>query len=297
MRWPADHPLHHDEALAVFAAGVDELCPDATVRETFRYVAGRRVTTLVDVGGRPAVLKVFANPRARGNHRRLRALAVSGLGDIVPRSLGCDRGGHVGLISFRPGAVLDTLPDPLFVEASGLAGAALRRLHDSAAALDRTWTRTEEVQLLRKRAPQSMQHVLIGMDLESGAADDGPLVASHRDCHPRQLVHTGAGVAWIDLDDAAMAPAALDVGNLVAHLTREAVIDRRAVAVATAAQEAFLAGYRWPAARCGLLAQWVQLALLRLAGLAESRHDSPGERDALLIEAQSLRLFPGVSVG
>ena len=297
MHWPADHPLHHDEVLAAFAAAADELCARATVLETFRYVPGRRVTTLIDVAGRPAVLKIFANPRARGNHRRLRAMELAGLGAIVPRSLGCDRSGHVGLISFRPGAVLDTLADARFVDASGRAGVALRRLHDSAAALDRVWTRADEVRLLRKRAPQSMQHVLDGMDLESGSVDDGPLVTSHRDCHPRQLVHTGGDVAWIDLDDAAMAPAALDVGNLVAHLTREAVTDRRSISVAVAEQEAFLAGYRWPAGGSGLLAQWVQLALLRLAGLAESRHGSPGERDALLIEAQSLRLLPGVAIG
>lgn len=309
MPWPADHPLRTDAGLAPHAAGAAQLCPGAVALRTLRHVAGRRVTTLVrldggdggdgrdGLDGETAVLKVFANPRARGNHRRLCRLEAAGLGDIVPRSLGCDPSGHVGLVSYQEGEILDTLPDDAFVRAAGLGGVALRRLHHSGAMFDRTWTRDDELDLLRKRTPASMQHVLAGLDLAGDADLDGPLVSAHRDCHPRQLVATPTGsVAWIDLDDAAMAPAVLDVGNLVAHLTRESVLGRRSLAVTAEAQAAFLAGYRWPAERCPVLARWVQLSLLRLAGLAETRHQAPAERDALLIEAQSLRLLPVIGV-
>ena len=80
-----------------------------------------------------------------------------------------------------------------------------------------------------------------------------------------------------------MAPRGLDVGNLLAHLTREAVVGRRRASVVGAAREAFLSNYDWPETAAAL-ASWEILSLVRLAGLAETRHGSPLERDALVAQ-------------
>lgn len=301
MQWPASHPVRRDPALAAVAAGAEELCPDARVEATLRHVSGQRVTTLVRVDDEPAVLKVFAGPRARGSDRALRVLGARGLTAMVPQARGVDGAGHVALLSYRQGEVLDQLPDDRFVVACAAVGRSLRRVHDSGAELERRWTRLDEVVQLGRRTPASMRAVVSSLVPLRGVSslvdravrlwadgDDGPLVPSHRDCHPRQVICNGSSVAWIDLDDAAMAPAAVDVANMIAHLRREVVLDRRRDDIANAAIGAVLAGYRWPAARGTVLQRWVLLSMLRLAGLAECRHHAPGERDALLLEAGSL---------
>ena len=47
--------------------------------------------------------------------------------------------------------------------------------------------------------------------------DRGPAVAAHRDLHDGQLLWDGCDLSLIDLDTAATAEAALDLGNLAAH--------------------------------------------------------------------------------
>jgi thiamine kinase-like enzyme len=99
--------------------------------------------------------------------------------------------------------------------------------------------------------------------------EDEPPVPSHRDCHPGQVVRTENGVRLIDLDDSAMAPPGIDVGNFVAHLEMDAHIARRTSEGVAEAIDAFLEGY-------GLepptLDSWTRLSLARLAALAETRH-------------------------
>ena len=92
---------------------------------------------------------------------------------------------------------------------------------------------------------------------------------------------SGEAVGFIDLDDCALAPPGLDVGNMVAHLRREALVGRRRDEVAARAVSAFLEAY---GAAPPDLSTWVVLALARLAGLAETHHGSRTERNALLAE-------------
>jgi Ser/Thr protein kinase RdoA (MazF antagonist) len=95
------------------------------------------------------------------------------------------------------------------------------------------------------------------------------------------VVWTGDGVKFIDLDDCAMAPPGLDVGNFVAHLQVDAILESRAKDVIAAAVDAFASGYgSEPLA----LRAWTQIALARLAALAETRHGSV-ERAAALCRA------------
>lgn len=72
----------------------------------------------------------------------------------------------------------------------------------------------------------SGQHLLDDIDrliadLSSGAEDDYVLL--HRDLHDKQLLWDGASLALIDLDTAAYGEAALDLGNLLAHVELRAI--------------------------------------------------------------------------
>jgi Ser/Thr protein kinase RdoA (MazF antagonist) len=169
-------------------------------------------------------------------------------------------------------------------------GRILRRLHDSGAALDRTWTWQDELRQLVKQAPPST----LGLARELGASvpdlGGGNLVAAHRDCHPKQVVVDEDGLArWIDLDDCALAPRALDLGNMLAHLRQELLRGTRAAGVILAAEQAFLAGYGpTPDLPKQVLGQWRAVALLRLAGLAATRHAEPALQDRLLAEHAAL---------
>lgn len=279
MQWP-DHLLPADERLHDALDASFAFRPDVTVTEVLRHVTGRRVTALATDGRHTLVVKVFHSPRARGNHRRLSALATAGIADIVPASYGCDATGHVGIVGHRTGTELQAVAQDEWVPACRRAGVALRRLHESGADLDRRWTVDDEVAQLRAMTPEhllsQLQHVIDGASMLHGT----PLVPSHRDCHPRQLVVDGEQVAWIDLDDCTMAPAALDVANMLAHLTREALVGRRDADSVAAARAGFLDGYGGiDRAHCRA---WELLSLARLAGLAETRHHAPAERDAVL---------------
>lgn len=271
MRWPADHPMHHDVALSRWADGAQELCPTAEVRQVLRHLPGRRVATLVDTPAGPAVLKVFARPRGRGNDRRLRLLSTCpSAGALVPRPLGADTSGHVSLVEYLPGEVFDTVDDDRFVAAAPLVGAALAALHASLVELDRGWTWAQEVKLLRDRPAPVTAALVDGVVEQTAHLAAEPVSVAHRDCHPRQIVLTPDGVRWIDLDDLALAPPTLDVGNMIAHLRRDAAFGDRSEAATAAAISGFREGY---GAVSGDLDAWERLALIRLAGLAQTRHD------------------------
>ncbi len=272
MHWPADHPANTDPALRTWAEGAQELCPEASVVTVLRHLPGRRVASLVETTRGRGVLKVFASPRARGNVRRIESLRRSSAGHLVPEPWGVDDAGHVSLVEFVVGQVFDCLDHDGFVATAELAGLALRQLHDSRAILDRTWTLDDEIRLLVSRATTTTQRFVDLAVARAGHLGRDRLVSAHRDCHPRQLVTVAHGVCWIDLDDAAMAPSGLDVGNMVAHLRRDAVLGRRSPAASDQAIVAFRSGYGETASD---VESWEQLSLLRLAGLAETRHQRP----------------------
>jgi Ser/Thr protein kinase RdoA (MazF antagonist) len=273
MRWPADHPLITDDRLSIHAGAVESLLDPAATVHALRHVTGRRVTSLVErPDGSPCVPKVFGSPRARGNHRRLVALAATPVAPFVPRPLAVHPDGHAHLVTWDAGTSLDALDDRAFVVACGRLGVVTRCLHASGARLDRTWTLDDELtQLCRRATGRTARHTAAAASSPAVAALAAqPLVPCHRDLHPRQVVvDRDGGVHLIDLDDAAFAPAGLDVGNLVAHLWRETIVAGRTARVVAAAVEALLDGYGQTVRE---LATWEHLALLRLAGLAESRH-------------------------
>ena len=278
MHWPIDHPAVVDPALAPWSDGVEAVCPSGRSTKVLRYLPGRRVASLVTTPDDEFVVKVFASPRARRQSPSTRAATPSG-GRAIPRPVGVDPAGHVSAVEWVPGEVFDQLPDEVFVTAARSIGTALRRLHQSTVILDRTWTVTEELAQLERRAPIELHHDFESMSSEYRVLGGEPLVTAHRDCHPRQVVVAHGAVHWIDLDDAAMAPAGLDVGNMVAHLRRDAAIGARALDATDAAIEGFLQGY---GPVVGDVVAWERLALLRLAGLAITRHQRPDWSSAVV---------------
>jgi Ser/Thr protein kinase RdoA (MazF antagonist) len=268
MRWPVDHAASCDPGLAPWLDGANELCADARLGPVLRHLPGRRITMRVETPTGPAVLKVFARPRARGNHRRLEALGRSSASDGVPPTMGADTSGHVGLVGWTPGISLPDVHSGEFTECCRQAGTVLASLHGSGAELDRTWTVVDELALLERQAtPQAAGLVELARRIAAPAVQ-APLVSAHRDFHPRQIVVGARGVGMIDLDDAAMAPAALDVGNFIAHLRMDAAIGLRGDSHVRAAIQAFLDGYG-PVEGSEL---WEWLSLVRLMCLATTRH-------------------------
>lgn len=84
-------------------------------------------------------------------------------------------------------------------------------------AVIRTWAAHGQ-RMLPARAPdihRAEQRVLVAL----AATPPDPLVLSHRDLHDKQVLHApGRRPAVLDLDTASRAEAALDLGNLRAHL-------------------------------------------------------------------------------
>ena len=289
MPWPADHPVSTDPGLSPWAGGIDEVAPGARVVEVLRYLPGRRVATLVEHGRELAVVKVFASPRARGNVRRLHALAGSRAAALVPSVLGCDAAGHVLAVTYRHGVLPGSVPDADYAAQFVPIGAGLRRLHDSGTELDRLWEWEQEVTQLRRGAVPATTDLVETLVSSTRWLGGAALVPAHRDFHPRQVV-LGAdrSVAFIDLDDAAMAPRGLDIGNMLGHLVRERATGARSVAATAAASEAFLEGYGACAGIDeGLVTAWTMLTVARLAGLAESRHGDTAQSDTLLGHARA----------
>ncbi len=270
-------PLLEDPEVATFLSRIHGLT-------MLRHVPRRRLTGSGELNGRPVIVKIFGSPRARGNHRRLLALAAAGLSPLVPAGLEVSANGHVGLLSYRRGTTLDCVSDERFERAAFGVGRALSTLHTCGAILDREWTLADEIEQLTRRAPESVRDEVVA-EAEAAmkfASTAGPvrLSPAHRDFHPRQVIlGVDDEVSLIDLDDCALAPSGLDVGNMLAHLQREVVLGRRTQRVASAARELFLAGYGSVPPD---LAHWERLALVRLAGLAQTRHENTAERDGLL---------------
>lgn len=289
MPWPTDHPAFTDPQLTPWASGLDEIVPGARVEGVLRYLPGRRVATLVEYERELAVVKVFASPRARGNARRLRAFAASRAAALVPTVLGCDAAGHVLATTYRRGDLPASLSDAQYPACFYRVGAALRQIHDSGAELDRAWAWEQEAAELCRRAVPATLDLVDTVVASTRWLSGAPLSPAHRDCHPTQVVVASDGtVGWIDLDDAAMAPRGLDVGNMLGHLLRERITGARPLRVTAEASQAFLDGYgQCPELDEVVLSGWTLLAVARLAGLAESRHRDVPQRDALLAHCRA----------
>ena len=225
----------------VSAGGAPELLPYATDPELPALSARLTGALVVHRAGRRAVVmeaarvrKIVRPPKAaslvRAHTTAASILRVTGL--RTPRILG--DGDDVVDLELLPGRSLDELGD------AGLPG--WRRLTDSWAHLADAEADLpvhgprQETEVLRRWFASAHRYGVIDQsDLLHEQVvdtclrlreDDGVHVVAHRDLHDGQLLWDGRELSLLDLDTAAMAEAALDLGNLWAHTDLMAVRGR-----------------------------------------------------------------------
>jgi Ser/Thr protein kinase RdoA (MazF antagonist) len=154
--------------------------------------------------------------------------------------------------------------------ASARAGAALGSWHaaghGTAEGAHRPHTAARELEILEarfERAPPELVTAARAVLPPLADGDWGWPTIVHRDLYEEQMM-VGESIGLIDLDDSALGPPELDVGNLLGHLL---LLERRSGVDLAAVTTAFLDGYRTrgPALDDRLLDRCRGLTLLRLA--------------------------------
>ncbi len=97
------------------------------------------------------------------------------------------------------------------------------------------------------------------------AATPGPLVIVHRDLHDKQLIWDGRSLGVIDLDTAALGEAALDLGNLLAHVDLRGIQGLWPDSLRTQITEVLTTVVAAAPTTAARLASYYRAALLRLA--------------------------------
>ena len=225
----------------VTMGGAPDLLPDASdpalptlsTQLTGRLVvhrAGRRAVVMEASRIRKMVRPHKAASLVRAHTTAASVLQVTGL--RMPRILG--NGDDVVDLELLPGRSLDDLGD------AGLPGwqrftEAWSRLGEREADLPVHGPRQEAEVLRRWLASARRYGVIDQQDLLHEQVVDTCLslregsethVITHRDLHDGQLLWDGTDLSLLDLDTAAMAEAALDLGNLWAHADLMAVRGR-----------------------------------------------------------------------
>ena len=255
---------------------LEPLLGTPVVLEELKHKPGRRTTSRAVGPKRRAIVKVYSSERAPIVAGRLGALAAGPPEPVVPEVLLCDIEAHLVALSEVPGVPLREALLGGDLDTCTRAGTVIGAWH-------RAWqgraphallphTVERELEILRARIESTSPEVATAARtvLRNVAATtwEYPTVV-HRDLYEEQIM-VGERIGLIDLDDAALGPPELDVGNLAAHIDLLAI---RTEIDMTAATEAFMDGYRrtGPTVDTGLLARCRALALLRLACIHENR--------------------------
>ena len=125
-------------------------------------------------------------------------------------------------------ATLHELPPPALPSGSRLEPQALR-----AAACTLALARPDVAEAVHALADELLAHV----------PSPEPVVCLHGDVHPKNAVLTAGHVTLIDLDQATLGPAAVDLGSLLAALRYRASIGALPLAEAASLMDRFLYGY------------------------------------------------------
>jgi aminoglycoside phosphotransferase (APT) family kinase protein len=244
--------------------------------EELKHKPGRR-RTLRAVGPQgSAIVKLYASERAPIVARRLRVLASGPPEPEIPAVLFVSAELRLVVLSEIRGRPLREALLDGDKAACARAGAALGEWHnafsDSAPPPFRSHTIERELEILRSWAARSPSKIAEHA-LTSIASANQPWECStvvHRDLYEEQVL-LGDAVGLIDLDDAALGPPELDLGNLGAHVT---LLSLRRGQDLSDAMGSLLGGYAatGPPIDLGVLARCRDLALRRLAcihGLAQ----------------------------
>jgi Ser/Thr protein kinase RdoA (MazF antagonist) len=239
--------------------------------EELKHKPNRRRTVRARGPLTTAIVKQYSSDRATVVARRVSALAGGPTEPLVPSVLHFDPELHTVVLSDIPGR---PLREALLLGELGAcrrAGAALGAWHTAwtgaapSGLSEHTAAREIDIisLLLEETSPVVARAVSDALPVLSGAWRCTTVV--HRDLYEEQIM-IGELVGLIDLDDAALGPPELDMGNLVAHLE---LLERRRRVSLNAVTRALFDGYEktGPALDRPLLNRCRALALLRLACL------------------------------
>lgn len=185
---------------------------------------------VVHRAGRRAV--VLGDERATKLLRRGRAAADPSVANAAFDRTGLrtpevlERGESHLVLTLLPGRTLRDLGDhglpgwerlaQVWPNLTGVEADLPRHGADQEAAVLRRWLgHARDHQALTRLEPLTVQVERTCSLLEQGP---GPMVVAHRDLHDKQLLWDGEDLGLLDLDTASMAEAALDLGNLAAHV-------------------------------------------------------------------------------
>ena len=239
--------------------------------EALKDKPGRR-RTLRAIGPREsAIVKLYASDRAATVAARVDALGAGPAEPMVPRVLMCDPARRLVVLSYVPGRPLRDAVVTGDGEACARAGSALGAWHGywsgRAPRCLKRHTSERELAIIDERAralPTETAERVRVLARRLRLAWSCPTVV-HRDLYEDQVV-INERVGLIDLDDAALGPPELDIGNLMAHLELRALREGNGSAGAAAP---LLEGYAASGAVLNpfLLDRCRRLSLLRLAGI------------------------------
>ena len=238
--------------------------------EVLKDKPGRRATMRARGSRRSAIVKTYASQRAATVAARVRGVAGGPVEPVVPEVLLLDEALHLVVLSEVPGEPLTRALTSGDRHVCARAGAALGAWHTAwrgtAPAGHRPHTLAREVEILEARLARTPPELAAAVRAALPPLSDGdwgwPTIV-HRDLYAEQIM-VGERIGLIDLDDSALGPPELDVGNLLGHLL---LLERRSGAPIAAVKAAFLDAYRERVQGLdeSLLERCRALTLLRLA--------------------------------
>jgi Ser/Thr protein kinase RdoA (MazF antagonist) len=246
---------------------LERLLDGPVTLEDLKHKPGRRRTLRVRGPNGTAIVKLYSSDRAPVVAARIAALGAGPPEPEVPVVLRTEPRLGMVVLSEVPGRPLRHAVLEGDVEACQRAGAVLAAWHvfwrtDPPRALA-PHTLARELEILRQRSETATAEIAsaVRSALACFSGEWPCATVVHRDLYEEQVL-IDAGVGLIDLDDAALAPPELDVGNLLAHLE---LLELRSGCDLGAAVEALVGGYGRRSLDFALLERCRRLSLLRLA--------------------------------
>jgi Ser/Thr protein kinase RdoA (MazF antagonist) len=232
---------------------------------------GRRRTYRASGPRGRVIVKFYAKPRAGVVAARLSSIAEGPAEPLIPRVLAVAPNERLVVLSEVPGRTLGAsllAGDP---DAAVRAGRALGGWHGAWKAMRppalRPHTVEREREILEAHLPGLAPGPARRIRVAAAAVRVRwePDTVVHRDLYEEQIL-VGDRIGLIDLDDLALGPPELDLGNLLAHLD---LLEIRSGVPLGRQQAELLAGYgaSGPELDPGRLAACHDLALLRLAAI------------------------------
>jgi Ser/Thr protein kinase RdoA (MazF antagonist) len=253
--------------------------------EMLKDKPGRRATMRALGSQRSAIVKVYESQRAATVAARVRGLVGGPPEPVVPEVLLLDEALHLVVLSEVPGMPLTRSLTSGDAQTCARSGAALGAWHaagwGTAPGAHRPHTVARELAILDARLERTRPGLAAAVRAALPALADGdwacPTIV-HRDLYEEQIM-VGERIGLIDLDDSALGPPELDLGNLLGHLH---LLERRSGAEMAAVTAAFLDAYRasGPVLDDLLLERCRALTLLRLACI---------HGEASLVDAAAIR--------